>query len=60
MLDGRAEPFLPRERTEDAEALAYLLVWMTLRSFTDFLALPRVFDAALLKASERLSLNPPM
>lgn len=50
----RATTSDPDLSTEDAEALAYSLVWMTERSFTEYLASPRVSDAALLKALERL------
>ncbi len=46
-----SDPDLARE---DAEALAYSLVWMTERSFTEYLASPRVSEAALLRAIERL------
>ncbi|MDO9409275.1 TetR/AcrR family transcriptional regulator [Patulibacter sp.] len=47
----RADPGLA---AEDAEALAYGLVWMTERSFTEHLGAPRVSDDALLRAVERL------
>jgi AcrR family transcriptional regulator len=50
----RATSSDPDLRSEDAEALAYSLVWMTERSFTEYLSAPRVSDVALLKALERL------
>lgn len=46
-----ADPHLDHEH---AEALAYSLVWMTERCFTEHLSAPRVNEVALLSALERL------
>jgi AcrR family transcriptional regulator len=46
-----ADPHLPEE---EATALAYSLVWMTERSFTEHLSAPRVPTPELLRAIEHL------